>query len=259
MPDYICSRCQKVFFQKCDYQRHVSRKFPCKIVGEKIQYKCEFCSKSFTRKYNLNRHLDICSDKRTKEIVRKEMDERLKEEMEKLRAENRQLQIIQNNSNNNNITQNINIVAYGKEDTEKLLTNNDFRSIMRRGMMSIPELVRRIHFDEKTPENHNVYISNLRGKYVLMHDEKKWRLVDLKEALQQIYGDHYDILMTKFEELVGIDFLDETTVDKFRIFLNYVNSSYDENDEPLPNKYVEMVKEFLKKALYENRDIVKNS
>ena len=52
-----------------------------------------------------------------------------------------------------------------------------------------------------------------------------------KEALQQVYGDHYEILMTKFEELMGIDFLDETTVDKFLTFLNYVNSSYDEDDE----------------------------
>jgi len=104
-----------------------------------------------------------------------------------------------------------------------------------------------------------VCISNLRGRYVLMHDEKKWRLVDLKEALQQIYGDHYEILMTKFEELMGMDFLDETTVDKFRTFLNYVNSNNIDEDyhETPPNKYVEMVKEDLKKILYENRDIVK--
>jgi len=40
-------------------------------------------------------------------------------------------------------------------------------------------------------------------------------------------------------------------------FLNYVNSDYeDEEHEPPPNKYVEMVKEDLKKILYENRDIV---
>jgi uncharacterized C2H2 Zn-finger protein len=259
LPDYKCKRCNKVFSQKSHYQRHVIRKFPCKVKQENVKFKCEFCDKTYTTKSNLNRHLNVCSDKKMKDIeerMKKEMEERMKEEIEKLRAENKQL-IVQNNSNNNNITQNINIVAYGKEDIEKLLTNNDFRSIMRRGMLSVPELVKRIHFDEKSPENHNVYISNLRGRYVLMHDAKKWRLVDLKEALQQIYGDHYEILMTKFEELMGMDFLDEITVDKFRTFLNYVNSDYeDEEHEPPPNKYVEMVKEDLKKILYENRDIV---
>ena len=177
MPDYICSRGQKVFFQKCNYQHHLNRKFPCKIVGEKFQFKCEFCDKIYVRKYCLNRHLKSCDNKRMKDMeerIKKEM----KEEIEKLK--DKQLQIIQNNSNNNNnITNNVNIVAYGKEDIERLLTDRDFRSIMRRGMRSVPELVRRIHFDEKTPENHNVYISNLRGKYVLMHDGKKWRHVQL--------------------------------------------------------------------------------
>jgi hypothetical protein len=239
----------------------MNRKFPCKVKQESVKFECEFCDKTYTTKSNLNRHLKVCGDKQMKDIeerMKKKMEERMKEEITKLREENKQLQIIQNNSNNN-IIQNINIVAYGKEDIEKLLTNNDFRSIMRRGMLSIPELVKRIHFDEKVPENHNVCISNLRGRYVLMHDEKKWRLVDLKEALQQIYGDHYEILMTKFEELMGMDFLDETTVDKFRTFLNYVNSNNIDEDyhETPPNKYVEMVKEDLKKILYENRDIVK--
>jgi hypothetical protein len=192
----------------------------------------------------------------------KEMEERMKEEMEKLREENKQLQIIQT-QNNNNITQNnINIVAYGKEDITGLLTDKDFRAIMRRGMLSIPELVRRIHFDEKVPENHNVYISNLRNQYVLMYDGNKWRLIDRKEALQQIYGDHYEVLETKFGELTEMDSLDRTTIEKFRNFLNYVNSADKDNEDEdveQPNKYVDMVKEDIKKILYENRDIIEKT
>ena len=151
MPDHICSRCQKVFFQKCNYQHHMNRKFPCKIKGE-VKFKCEFCDKTYTRKSSLNRHLKVCSDKQMKDMEER-LKEEVKEEIAKLREENKQLQNVQNvqnvqNNSNNNITQNISIVAYGKENIEKL-TNNDFRTIMRRGMRSIPELVKRIHFDEK--------------------------------------------------------------------------------------------------------------
>ena len=252
MPDYICSRCQKAFSQKCNYQHHMNRKFPCKIRGD-VKFKCEFCDKIYTTKSNLNRHVNMCSDKRMidmEERIKKEM----KEEIEKLKEENKQLQIIQNNTQNNNITQNINIVAYGKEDIT--LTNKDFKSIMRRGMLSVPDLIRKIHFNEQIPENHNVYISNLRNQYVLMYDGNKWRLIDRKEALQQIYGDHYELLETKFEELTEMKSLDRTTIEKWQNFLNYVNST-DEYDQS--NKYVDMVKEDIKKILYENRDIVEKT
>jgi uncharacterized C2H2 Zn-finger protein len=239
----------------------MKRKFPCKekTTAQEIEtseLKCPFCEREFKTKYNLLRHINnVCRAKRQMVKIVEENNQ-LKTEIKNL-----QMHVTNNiNSNNNNITNNISIVAYGKEDITGLLTNKDFRSIMRRGMRSIPELVQRIHFDEKVPENHNVYISNLRNQYVLMYDGKKWRLIDRKEALQQIYGDHYEILETKFEELIGEESLDESTIEKFRNFLNYVNNSNNEDeDEIQSNKNVEMVKEDLKKILYENRDIVENT
>jgi hypothetical protein len=257
MPDYQCSRCQKVFPHKGTYERHVNRKFPCKIVGEIVRFACEFCDKTYTTKSNLNRHLKACKSKQNSEIEQR--IDNMERKIEKLEIENKQL-VVQNNVTNINNT--INIVAYGKEDISRL-TNKDFRAIMRRGMLSVPELVKRIHFDEKCPENHNVYISNLRGKYGQIHDDNKWRLVDIKELLQQVFGDHYDILITKFKELMGIDFLDDITVEKFRTFLNSVNSDREQDieDEQVSqsNRYVEMVKEDLKKILYENRDVVEKT
>jgi regulator of replication initiation timing len=267
MPNYECSRCHKVFKQKCHYDNHMKRKFPCKekkitvpIIDEN-SLGCPFCEREFTTKYNLLRHINYVCRSKNQMVKIVEENNQLKTEIKNLQMQvTNNINSNNNNINSNNVIQNINIVAYGKENIERI-TDKDFRTIMRRGMLSVPELVKRIHFDEKVPENHNVYISNLRNQYVLMYDGNKWRLIDRKEALQQIYGDHYEILETKFGELIGEDSLDESTIEKFRNFLNYVNLNEGNNDEEdnESNKYVDMVKEDLKKLLYENRDIVEKT
>jgi molecular chaperone DnaK (HSP70) len=106
-------------------------------------------------------------------------------------------------------------------------------------------LVEKMHFNENLPENHNVYISNLRDEYVLMYDGKKWRLNNRDDALQQLYEDKSDILETKFEEL--IEQLDDSTIKMFNRFLKIK----DDDDEK-----IKVIKKELKKTLYDNREIV---
>jgi ABC-type antimicrobial peptide transport system permease subunit len=198
-----------------------------------------------------------------KDNDKKYMEQQMKEEIEKLREENKQL-VIQsqnlnknnvtninsnnsNNSNNININTTINIVAHGKEDIDSILTNEDFKRIINRGMNSVPELIRRIHFDEKVPENHNVYISNLRDSYVLMYDGNTWRLKNRDEALQRLYDDKSGILEIKFEELIQT--LSRTVIEKFQRCLDYLS-----NEEA--TKHIQEIKEEIKKILYENKDMI---
>jgi hypothetical protein len=157
-------------------------------------------------------------------------------------------QIVNSSGTNNNINNGnqiyINILPYGSEDINKLSVS-DYKRIFGRGMNSTPALVEKLHFDKNVPENHNVYISNLRDEYVLMYDGKKWRLKDRDEALQQLYEDKSDILETKFEEL--LERLDEPTIKMFRRFLKVK----DDDDEK-----IKVIKKELKKVLYENREMV---
>jgi vacuolar-type H+-ATPase subunit I/STV1 len=161
-----------------------------------------------------------------------------KEEIDKLKREPKQIV----NTQNNNF--NIKIVAYGKENLDRI-TEKDFRRILNRGMNSVPELVKKIHFDKNYPENHNVYISNLRDSYVLTYDGNTWKLANRDEALQQLFESKSGILETKFEEL--IDSLDECTIEKFQNFLEATKDT---------NQYVQDIKNELKKILYNNRQII---
>jgi hypothetical protein len=277
MPNYKCSRCMKDFGQKCEYMRHLNKKFPCKEIAQKSTISaqkctileesetvCKYCGKEFSRIFTLNRHIDgYCKVKKANDAKMEEMmtmlielkesnkmiveeNKQNKEKIAKLEAENTKYKIINNNTQNNIGTQNITfkINAYGMENTSKV-TFNDYKRILGRGMNSVPVFVEKLHFDKNTPENHNVYISNLRDEYVLMFDGKIWRLKDRDEALQQLYEDKSDILETKFEEL--IEMLDEPTIKMFKRFLKIK----DDDDEK-----IRVIKKELKKVLYENREIV---
>jgi hypothetical protein len=284
MPKYQCERCFKDFNQKCEYTRHLNKKFKCKniapkctetapdcteyksIIGdENSEIRCHYCGTTFTRGSSLTRHIENrckikkANDAKMEELMTmlieikesnkeiKENNKKLVEDMKKLKEENANYkQIITNNNTQNIQTQNnvyVKVVAYGKEDVSKL-TDNDYKRIFVRGMNSIPALLEKMHFDKNVPENHNVYISNLRDEYVLMYDGKKWRLKDREDALQQLYEDKADILETKFEEL--IEKLDEPTIKMFKRFLKIK----DDDEEK-----IKVIKKELKKTLYENRRI----
>ena len=248
MPNYKCERCLKEFDQKCNYTHHINKKFKCKEVAQKStilaqkctiltesEIECKYCGKIFSRTFTLNRHIDgYCKVKKNNDSKMEELLERLikieennkemKEKMILLETENANYKNIINNTQNNigtqniqnNNTINVKILAYGKEDTSKI-TVNDYKKILGRGMNSVPAFVEKLHFDINSPENHNVYISNLRDEYVLMYDGKIWRLNNRDEALQQLYEDKSDILETKFEELITK--LDEPTIKIFNRFL----------------------------------------
>ena len=63
---YKCNRCDKQFKQKTDYNRHINRKNPCKIILDKIildknnksiKYKCNTCNKFYSTQGNLTKHI----------------------------------------------------------------------------------------------------------------------------------------------------------------------------------------------------------
>lgn len=285
MPKYVCIRCGKKFPQKSNLDYHLNRKIRCieipqnpSILPHKSslsikskegnQNKCNYCGKEFTRKDNLMRHIDgYCKIKRENDrkmedlmdklIKLEENFRKIEGEMVDLKKENseykRQLQIgninngTQNINNGNQINNYITILPFGKENTTTI-TDKEYQRIMIRGFNSVPELVKKIHFDKNHPENHNVYISNMRDKYVLVYDGKNWELNDRDDALQQLYEDKTDILETKFEEL--LEKLDDNTIRMFKRFLKKKDDDCEE---------IQLIKKELKKILYNNRKIIEET
>ncbi len=130
---------------------------------------------------------------------------------------------INNTNNTNNTTNNIKIVAFGKEDMSHL-TNRDWIRILNKNYKSIEDLALRTHFDKTKPENQNIYISNLRSKYIMVHDGVDWVVKDRNNTVEELYDEKAYIIFTKVEELN--ESLPITIVDKF----DKIKTGYDEEE-----------------------------
>ena len=141
---------------------------------------------------------------------------------------------------------NINIFAYNKNPDMSHLTNNDFLKIMNRGVNSVPKLIEAIHFNPDKPENHNVYIPNLKNKYAMIYNGKKWDLSNKEDIIDDMYDDNSNILEEKMEELENSE-KNSKVLNKFKRFINK------KEDERIRNK----VKDQIKLLLFNNKEVMK--
>ena len=243
---------------------------------------CQHCFINFSRKSSLDRHLNgrckILNKKDEDQIIIKKLLEEMNQKMKNIEIKNQQLEnenkdlknkfldiennkqninidsnIIKNNNNNNNILNNntqihnnINIVAFGKEDLDQLVSDSVCKKILFKGFEAVPQLIEYIHFNEKKPEYHNCYISNLRDKYAIVFDGSNWQVKDIALVIETLRDNKRDFLERKFEDFY--DSLDEQTKIKFKRFLNEADTDI------VINRY----KESLKKLLYNKKQMVIN-
>ena len=226
----------------------------------KVLYPCNSCKKEFSRKFSLKRHLqNIC---KIKEEEKDNLVELLNAEIKQLKEEllSKDVNISNNTTNttnnnmatnqqinngtvNNNNSVNINnfyLLPYGKENMDHL-KDNDYKFIINKGFNSVNTLLKKVHFNEKVPENHNVFIGNIKNGDISVFDGKVWNLKDKKEFLDDLYDNKKNMLVDKFEELE--EDLPDFTVNKFMRFQN------DEKSDKISGK----LKKEMKFTLYNKR------
>lgn len=252
---YSCDLCNRTFSKKYNLQRHIATKPNCK----KDLSQCQFCDKIFYDTSNRIRHENkACSEnnliKKYKLLEEKvhELETMLKNGVNPLSVveHNNSHNTTNNNNNNiNNITNNIVINKYGFEDISHI-TKRQIIAILRKCFLCVPAFIKLKHFNTKTPHNCNVYIADIKSRYALIFNGIKWTITDKDELLNELYSENCNFLECEFTE--KIDELDQHTITTFKRFL-------DKKDDDEISK---MVKENIRQLLYNEKDVpltVKNS
>lgn len=259
MPLYECEKCNKTFGKKYNYDKHLQRKFPCKLVlpqnnseneevasEEDKTFPCPTCGKDFTRRDNMLRHKknglcrmlgDLCDkmDAQTQKIS--ELEEKLKNPQPSQHITN----------NINNLT--INMVSFGNEDFSKL-SRPELVKIINSKYGAIRNYVETTHINDRLPEQQNVLISNLRSSECQVVENNRWVTKDVNEVIDEIIANGVNNIEKYLEE--HDIHISQEKMDKLTDLLNKMqNRDYDDDD------FVKRMKLEIKRLLYDNRKRIK--
>ncbi|VBB17911.1 hypothetical protein YASMINEVIRUS_374 [Yasminevirus sp. GU-2018] len=267
-----CSSCGKTFTCRRNLDKHIEKN-ACKQYSNY----CKFCRKGFTTETSMYRHMrSSCKIKKEDDVERDKIYEKLiamEEQVEKVTKENAKMakenaKIVKENKhltrmiksietapmvkgdhNNVNIntgtvnnTNNIILVGYGKEDLSKL-DKAEILKALQNGYYSTVKLTEAVHFNPKYPEYHNVYISNMKDKYAMMHDGKRWTLTMKEDLINQIYEDKKNYIEENLE-----DFIDSLTPSRKRALERWLDTDDDD-------KKIKEIKDSIKLLLYNSRHL----
>ena len=235
MSKYYCKCCNYNAKVKGNYMKHLNTKKHERMFQIQDQYSktgkeisdfcgdnsnndhslisvCKYCHKQFTTKQAMYRHIKYTcnqnSDESIIELCRllNEKDRRLMEQgnqikvlYDKIEKLSNKLQIT--NINNGIINNNVNIELLNYEQTDySHLTENDYVTCIKDCNYSVKSLIEKVHFNENKPENMNIYISSIKGKYAMVYKNNKWQIIDRKAQIDDLYDTNEIILSTWYKE-----------------------------------------------------------
>lgn len=219
-------------------KKQKKKNFNIKNLGRQDENICEYCNQTFGRKSNLDRHKKLtCKMKDVGEkniglSVIMEYMKKMECELQKIRDDNKKILAkidatnhihneINDSFNTTNIDKQINLklklVAFGVEDL-KNIADDIYKRILSEGFQTVPRFIKYIHFNNEQPENHNVYISNMRNNHIVVYDGTEWKLTKKNEIIDKISDKKSCYSEDKYDEM--FDTLGESAKKKFQQFLN---------------------------------------
>ena len=190
------------------------------------EFRCKYCNQKFKFKQGMYRHIKYTCKKnkdedfqelarllneKNKQLALKES--KLETEMKKMQKQidkltnKLQIQNINNGSvingnvvNNNNT---INIQLLNHNDTDySHLTPKDYIMCIKDCNRCVKTLIEKVHFNTNKPENMNIYLSNIKGKYLMVYKDNEWQIQDKKSQIDDMYEYNEYMLENWYDEYV---------------------------------------------------------
>lgn len=271
MPFYHCKCCDYETHIKTHYTKHIKTKKHLNCIqnvsivdniSKPKKYQCQYCNKSYKYSQGLSKHIKYTckknKDEDLKELARllnetnEEMSQLIKRKDDELSKMQRQIDkltqklqiknMVSGNIINNNTIYNIQLLNYNFTDYSHL-TEGDYIECINDCNRCVMSLIKRVHFNSNKPENMNIYISSIKGNYVMVYKDNAWQIQDKKEQINDLYD---------YNEVVLVNWYDEYKKkypDIIQSFQRYLKNK-DASD------VINEVKHEILKMLYNNRNMI---
>ena len=187
-------------------------------------YPCKYCNQVFKYKQGMYRHIKYTckknkdedfkelarllneKDKQIKELISdknnqfQKMQKQIDKLINKLQIQNMNSGNINNGTINNN-TMNIQLLNHGDTDYSHL-TPKDYITCIKDCNHCVKTLIEKVHFNADKPENMNIYLSNIKGKYVMIYKDNEWQIKDKKTQVDDLYDYNEFVLEQWYDEYV---------------------------------------------------------
>ena len=233
---YTCIQCHYSTKRKTEFQRHlktmkhknatesqhlVNKKSTfsqqkVNIFSETCTtpFQCHYCDKCFKFKQSMYRHIKYTckknKDEDFKELARllNEKDKQIHDntkEMEKMQKQidklSNKLQLQTVSNVNNGVINNINIQLLNHGETDySHMTPHDYITCIENCNKCVKTLIEKVHFNIRKPENMNIYLSNIKGKYVMIYKDNTWQIQDKKKQVEDLYDYNEMVLENWYDE-----------------------------------------------------------
>ena len=222
------------------------------LVADVKTFKCKYCDQSYRHKSSLSKHVKYSCTKNKDEdltelvrLLNQQLEQQKQEFTKKIDAQSKQIEKlmgkleIHGSFNTTNI-QNIHLLAYRSTDVSHL-TDQDYRSCIKKVNHCVRNMIEKVHFNPSKPENMNIYISNIKDKYIMVYDGSNWTLANKKDEIDRLYEEKEMMLEEWLETNPEKELKDK--------FMKYLNNK--ESDECLNR-----IKEEIKLMLYNNQKML---
>jgi len=248
MVQYKCNQCFKIFTHKGDYNRHLSRKKPCKFasnVDSKIVfYKCKKCDIKFDRKDNYRRHIKKCIILCEKNNINNKI--------------NNGSIITGNNGpiitgNNNKIIINqYNLVPFAKDGID-CLTLPERVAIFSSNENPMEMIIVEVNMNPDKKNHHNVGYTDQHFGYGIIFDGNRWITERIDVILEVLFESKEKDLLKIYEEIK--DFLLDDTKNTIKNTLNNLSEILSPTNKINATAKKKLIAH-LKKHFYNNRHLV---
>ena len=180
------------------------------------KYECKYCDKVFKHQSSLSKHIKYSckknKDEDLKELARL-LNETIKDKDKELQKMEKQIAKLTNKlqiQNINNITQynltnvnnavnNVYLLNYNNTDYSHL-TEGDYISCINDCNYCIKTLIEKVHFNKEKSENMNIYISSIKGNYVMVYKDNSWQIQNKKDQIDDLYNYNEVVLENWYDE-----------------------------------------------------------